>query len=143
MIVLDVLGSPGAKGSPHTRVHNGRVIVQETKAVKSWERSVRSQAVLVVGERVEPVFVDQPLRVGIVFRLARPAGHWGKKGLKPKAPARPLRKPDLDKCARATLDALTGYVWDDDARVVELGVVKVYAQPGREGARITIEAVDA
>lgn len=144
MIAIDVLGAPGAKGSPHTRIHNGRVIVQETKAVKSWEHCVREAIAIDVFDGAMPrvpLFVDKPLRVGIVFRLARPIGHRNRKTgeLVPSAPPMPHKRLDADKLARATLDPMIGSIYDDDSRIVELGVVKVYAQPGREGARITVD----
>jgi hypothetical protein len=39
---------------------------------------------------------------------------------------------------RSTLDSLTGIVFDDDARVAQLELRKVYAAPGQEGARIEV-----
>jgi Holliday junction resolvase RusA-like endonuclease len=81
------------------------------------------------------------IAVELIFRMARPAGHWGKKGLRPKAPYWPATKPDADKLARATLDSLTGILFDDDSRIVELSVLKRYAAPGQEGASITVREV--
>lgn len=141
-VVIEVLGTPAAKGSLHARVHNGRVVVHEGKRTKAWERLVREHiAVQLFGGALPdaPMFVDVPLTVGIVFRLARPSGHWGKSGLKPRAAPMPHRKPDIDKLARATLDPLIGSVIDDDSRIVELNVRKTYAAPGQEGARIVVE----
>jgi Holliday junction resolvase RusA-like endonuclease len=64
--------------------------------------------------------------VRVAFRLPRPKGHYGRRGLRPSAPAYPNVMPDLDKLARAILDALTGIVWRDDAQVVRLDVEKIY-----------------
>jgi Holliday junction resolvase RusA-like endonuclease len=142
VIVLDIRGTPAAKGSPHARVHNGHVVMHEGKKTKAWEAIVRDVifAELFHSEApTTPTYVDTPLRVTIEFRLTRPGGHWGKNGLKVSAPAMPSKKPDIDKLARATLDPLIGSVLDDDSRIVELDVRKVYAQPGQEGARITVE----
>ena len=147
IVTFDVRGTPGAKGSPHHRVgKNGHVIVQETASVKSWERLVRETiAIDVFGGSTPsvPTFVDVPLAVHIVFRLVRPGNHWGKGKnagkLSPTAPTSPAKKPDIDKLARSTLDSLTGIVFDDDSRIVWLGVAKVYAAPGREGARIIVK----
>ncbi|HZJ30733.1 MAG TPA: RusA family crossover junction endodeoxyribonuclease [Vicinamibacterales bacterium] len=61
--------------------------------------------------------------------------------LAPSAPALPRGKPDIDKLARSTLDALSGIVFDDDARVASLELRKVYAAPGDEGATITVEGM--
>ncbi len=145
MIVIDVLGCPAPKGSTRAIMIAGHAVnvpggsnVNRTK-LKSWDRNVRDRAVEVIGDRVEPVYVAKPLAVELVFRLTRPAGHWGAKGLKASAPIAPTTKPDIDKLARATLDSLIGLAFDDDSRVVRLDITKVYAVPGQEGARITVE----
>lgn len=139
MIAFEVLGVPGAKGSPHARVHNGHVVMHERTKSRSWERTVRERAVEILPSGSGPRYVQVALAVEIEFRIARPSGHWAKRGgLKPSAPAWPSVKPDLDKLARSTLDALTGCVFDDDARIVSLTLAKVYAMPGREGAAITV-----
>lgn len=149
MIVLDVLGTPAPKGSARAFIAGGRAVVAPSGSkvnqarLKSWDASVRESALGAIGERAEPVFVAVPVAVEIEFRMARPGGHWSRKGgLLPSAPRVPTVKPDADKLARATLDSLTGLVFDDDSRIVELLVRKVYAEPGREGARIVVrEAV--
>lgn len=150
-VVLEVLGTPGAKGSARAFLNKRTGKAQlapggaksTERKVKAWETAVRERALEVVGERESPVFVGQALTVEITFYLARPAGHWGKGRnagkLAPSAPPVPIGKPDRDKLERATVDALTGIVFDDDARIVDGAIRKRYAQPGREGARITIE----
>lgn len=144
MIEFDVRGTPAPKGSNRAMVRGGRaVFVPGGSAVnavklKSWDVAVRDAAHESIGERDEPVFVSVPLAVAIVFKLARPGGHWGTKGLKPSAPAHPCKKPDADKLARATIDSLSGLVFDDDARIVRLVVEKQYALPGHEGAQIRV-----
>jgi crossover junction endodeoxyribonuclease RusA len=59
--------------------------------------------------------------VRMVFTLPKPAS----------APKRrttyPCRKPDIDKLARSTCDALSDAgVWADDSRVIELQLLKVF-----------------
>ena len=142
MIVIEVLGTPAPKGSARAFYKAGMkraVIVKDNNdRQRGWESAVREQALEAIGERVGPVYVQRPLTVDIEFRIARPAGHWGARGLKPAAPPAPLAKPDIDKLARSTLDALTGLAFDDDSRIVRLLVAKTFAAPGREGARITV-----
>ena len=146
MIEIDVLGTPAPKGSNRAMVRGGRAVfvpggskVNQAK-LKSWDACVRADALEKLGPLLSgPVFVGVPLAVTIIFRLARPAGHWSKRhGLKPSAPQFPAVKPDIDKVTRATLDSLSGLVFDDDARIVELVVRKRYAEPGREGAAISV-----
>jgi crossover junction endodeoxyribonuclease RusA len=119
---------------------------QNAERLTTWDNNVRAAALSMVDASkwdFAPPFVDVPLRVSIDFRLTRPSGHWGKGNragqLAPKAPMHPRGKPDIDKLARSTLDSMTGIVFDDDSRIVWLNVTKMYASPGREGARILVE----
>lgn len=141
MIELEVYGTPAPKGSNRAMLRGGRAVFVpggskvNQEQLKSWDASVREA----IGQRAAPEFVDVPLAVSIVFRVRRPGGHWHKRGgLKPSAPQFPSVKPDVDKLARATCDALNGAIFDDDARIVRLTVAKEYAEPGREGATIRI-----
>lgn len=141
MIVIDVLGTPAPKGSNRAILRGGFAVMVPGSSdtgklkIKSWEASVR-----VAAQDIARMFVQTPIAVAIVFRLARPGGHWSKNGgLRPSAPLRPSVKPDVDKLARATLDAMTGVVFDDDSRIVELALHKTYAEPGKEGARIVVK----
>ena len=147
MIRIDVLGSPAPKGSARAIMRGGyaQLVAGSSDVGKrkmlSWESAVREQAHDFVST-AGPAFVEKALAVTIVFRLQRPASHWSKKpggGVLPTAPVAPRTKPDIDKLARSTLDALTGSVFDDDARIVELMVRKEYARPGLEGATIVID----
>lgn len=145
MIEINVFGTPAPKGSNRAMVRGGRAVfvpggseVNRVK-LKSWDASVRADALEKLGPLMSgPVFVGVPIAVSIVFRLKRPGGHWGKRGLLPSAPVAPSVKPDADKLARSTLDSLSGLVFDDDARIVRLVVTKEYAEPGHEGATIQI-----
>ena len=146
-ITIEVLGTPAPKGSNRAMLRGGRAVfvpggstVNRDKQ-RSWSADVRNAAAAVIGAITAPVFVAVPIAVELVFRMARPAGHWGAKGLRASAPSSPATKPDVDKLARCTLDALTGLAFDDDSRIVRLVVSKIYAVPGNDGASITIEAL--
>jgi Holliday junction resolvase RusA-like endonuclease len=145
-ISLDVLGTPAPKGSTRAILISGRAVNvpggsnANKNAIKAWHRAVSDQGRLTVGDGREPVFVDQPMTVYIQFRMARPKGHFGSNGaIRVRAPAFPATKPDIDKLARSTLDALTGIVWDDDSRIVRLILDEDYAVPGQEGATILVK----
>lgn len=149
-IAFEVLGVPAAKGNARAFVNKatGKAILSSfgsgprEKKLRSWDAAVREAAREACGQLEAPVFVAAPLRVILVFRMTRPAGHWSKKaggGLLPSAPLVPTTKPDGDKLARSTIDPLHGIVFDDDARIVELVIRKVYAKPGDEGAFVRIE----
>lgn len=77
-----------------------------------------------------------PVRVALRFQLQRP------KSISEKKRRYPQVAPDIDKLARAALDAMTGVVYADDAQVCSLAVAKVYADHGQQpGVRIEVEAM--
>lgn len=151
-ITFEVLGTPAPKGSSRAiyskklgrafNVPSGSNVNRDR--MKTWDAAVREAARAAVGDVTAPPFVLVPLFVDILFRLARPADHWSKKGgLKPWAnDAKPMFKPDFDKLVRSTLDALKGTVYDDDARICSARVDKIYASPGYEGMAIQVSQLE-
>lgn len=143
---FSVRGTPAPKGSSRAFYKAGMkraVIVKDnSEKQRGWEGAVREAAASLVSDLETPPFVDRALRVEITFFIARPGGHWGKGKnagrLMPGAPSRPRSKPDIDKLARSTLDALIGIVFDDDSRIAKLTLEKRYASPGEEGAAIRV-----
>ena len=150
IVTFEVAGTPAPKGSMRAvPIQGGRAALAPggsdvgREKLKSWNVAVREAAAAIWGaELVQPagpLFVDTPLFVQVVFRVARPASQWHPRGgLRKSAPAYPLKKPDLDKLVRATMDAMKGTIYDDDARIVAKIPVKVFAAPGRESATITV-----
>jgi hypothetical protein len=144
---FEVLGTPAPKGSSRAiliaglarNVPSGSDV--NRKRLRSWDVNVREAALAAVGG--PPPFIGVALDVFLRFALRRPAGHYGKRGLRPSAALYPTTKPDCDKIARATLDSLTGIVFDDDSRIVRLLVYKLYASPvWPEGATISVTALE-
>jgi crossover junction endodeoxyribonuclease RusA len=138
VIAFHVIGTPAPKGSSRAINVSGGSDVNQARQ-RSWSADVQAAAVAAMQGRA-PI-VEMPLVVELVFHLLRPGGHWSKRGgLRPRAPSAPAVKPDLDKLARCTLDALTGIVFDDDSRIVELSVRKVYCAPNEApGASIACQ----
>ena len=138
-IVITVPGRPAPQGSKRAfavrgkgGVPTGRVAVIESShdRVKSWRAAV-IDAVTGLGDPGWPL--EGPLKLGLVFALPRPKGHYrtGKNAsqLRDSAPRFPAGMPDLSKLLRATEDALTDAgVWRDDSQVVAYSrLEKVYA----------------
>ncbi len=144
-VVVEVYGTPTPKGSNRAMVRGGKAVFvpggskPNQEALQSWAGQCRLACQSFVSGQASPVFTHVALAVAITFRLKRPGGHWAKKGgLKTGAPTAPAVKPDLDKLLRATLDALSDVIFDDDSRIVEVTTRKAYAQPGQEGATIRV-----
>lgn len=53
----------------------------------------------------------------------------------------PTKKPDLDNVAKIVLDGLNKVAWEDDTQVVEMMVIKRYAEEPM--VAVTIEEIDA
>ncbi|WP_312802216.1 RusA family crossover junction endodeoxyribonuclease [Corynebacterium variabile] len=130
MATFHVPGVPASQGSKNAyRRGNKVVLVESSKKVRPWRAAV-AQAATIAYLRTEPI--DGPVAVEIDFHLPRP------KSL-PKRVIWMVKKPDLDKLIRSTLDALSGIAYIDDNRVTHITATKDYApSPDDAGATITI-----
>lgn len=104
-----VLGDPVQQGDMTCYGQNGhRLTHSNAGELTPWRAKVRAAAVRWVEERAD---IHQPIDLMVTWSLERPAGHWGTgrnaDRLKPSAPAYPATGLDVDKLARAVLDALT------------------------------------
>lgn len=127
-----VAGRPVTQGSKTGIIVGGRAILVEKARdrLKPWREAVRSTAIEHLGDVWQPF--PGPVHVGLVFALPKPASAPKTRRTWPTG----ARSGDVDKLARACLDALTDAgVWRDDAQVVELHVVKDY--PGPHTQQIT------
>jgi len=139
-ITLRIPGKPQPGGSKRAFVPKGwtrAVVTDANPLAMDWKRTVQVFALAKASGRI----LDGPLRVTMTFVVARPQGHFGKRGLRPRSPKYPITKPDVLKLARSTEDALTGIIWKDDARIVTEIVQKRYTTNGRTGAIIEIEEI--
>ena len=128
-ITFRVASVPVPKGSMRAFVRGGRpILTSDNVGLKGWEGVVRHQA-----QRHIPALLEGPVSVSLAFACKRTLSL-------PKRSERPhLTKPDLDKLARAVLDALTGVAFNDDAQVVALACQKRYALTGEQpGVLVTI-----
>lgn len=146
-LIIRVHGTPAPQGSKRAVMHKatGRaVVIESSKKVKPWREAVKFAA---LEERHQSGVPDHqtlegPVEVGLWFYLARPKGHFGTGRnagvVKESAPDSPAVRPDIDKLARSTLDGLKdGGVYQDDAQIVSLTVVKRYAF-GSEGPGVVV-----
>lgn len=136
-----VPGLPVPQGSAkwvpsHTKP--GKVIPKTNKRLENYRAAVQFWA----SSKVERI-ISEPVEVELVFTFLRPQSHFGtRKGehyLKPTAPQVLVSRGvgDIDKLARAVLDALTGVAIVDDSLVAELHVSKRYSV-GAEGPHTVV-----
>lgn len=123
-IHLEVFGVPAPQGSKSAFVRNGHAVVVEGKGPGRQSHAAWRQAVATAArdwqEANRQGLIDEPVEVVITFRLPRPKST-------PKKVIEPAKKPDLDKLIRSVLDAVSGVVLADDARVTRITARKVFA----------------
>lgn len=139
-MIIVVRGIPAPQGSKR-HVGGGRMI-EMSKAVGPWREAVRAETQRAMtagpdhtGENpdITPA-LNGPVAVLIHFYLPRPKSTS-------KRIAFPAKRPDLDKLCRSVLDGLTmGGAWEDDAQVISLFAVKIFAdEDNAPGCTIIIE----
>ncbi len=142
MIQFTVLGIPQPAGSKRAfpfHKKNGKLgvaVSDSNPKARDWKGAVASEARLHVGEGGP--LLDGPLEVTMMFYLPRPKAHFKKiQGrytngeLTARAPFYPTTRPDTQKLARGTTDALTGILWRDDSQIVVEHLTKHYGEPAR------------
>lgn len=122
---------PGKAAPQGSKRHVGRgILIESSKEVGPWRERVALAAHSHTQSLIEK---PQQVVVDVHFVLPRPASA-------PKTKTLPATKrPDLDKLARAILDALTDVVYQDDSQVTALLLAKRIAEPGEQpGAHIRV-----
>lgn len=121
-----VTGLPVTQGSKTAFVVKGRPVLKESggDALKAWRYAIATEARGAAATTGGMLL--GPLAVNLAFGLPKPASAPKRKRTWPIA----QRSGDVDKLARAALDAMTGVVFADDAQVIALAVTKDYGPPG-------------
>lgn len=127
-----VRGIPVPQGSHKAFIVNGRAVVTSVnnKALKPWRKAIATAA----REVVLPVEKSTPMRVEVTFVFERPGS---------VRRSRPTVRPDVDKLARAVLDALTeAGAFPDDSQVVDLHATKTYGLTAGAHIRVSVAGPD-
>jgi len=131
-VTFRVYGTPVPQGSMRGFIRKGKkggvILTSANTKTEPWRQDVAAQAI----KAGVPHIALGPIQLHIIFFMPRPVS-------RPKKHTAPDVRPDLDKLARAVLDALTGIAWRDDAQVCVLSATKVYAD--HVGADISVEAL--
>lgn len=128
MTSFTVIGTPKPQGSKRAYIRGGRPILTESAGapLSDWRTDVQQAA---LAAHQGPPY-EGPIIVELGFTLTRPKSH-------PKTKVTwPISRPDVDKLARACLDAMTHIVFKDDAQVIALTAVKRWGDP--PGVRVKV-----
>lgn len=118
-VSFTVVGLPKPQGSKR-HVGNGVMVESAGAPLRDWRGQVAFEA---QAQMMRVGTMDGPIGVELGFVLPRPKSArtgelWA------------WKRPDLDKLARAVLDALTsGGLIVDDARIVSMGLTKRLSDP--------------
>jgi len=127
VIAFTVPGRAATQGSHRVRhVRRGprrgqAVVVPDHPALYSYRAAVAAIAARALRGAGKKRLDAGPVKLRLAFVLERPKSVRGR--------ALPCVRPDLDKLARAVLDALSGVLYRDDGQVVELRLEKLYGEP--------------
>ncbi len=132
-----VRGQPTAQGSVRAFVRGKRaVVVGVSGPLSDWRHAIATEARVAMADAPA---IAGPVGVSAWFTMTRPPSHFRRDGsLTPAAPRYP--RLDVDKLARAALDALTGVAIGDDSQVVVLHAHKAWddEQRGWQGVEIRV-----
>lgn len=141
-VSLEVLGLPAPQGSKRGFVRGGRAVLVEGgsarggAAVASWREAVRAESQRYCGAHTGFTPFEHAIVVEVWFYMPRPPS------VPVKRRAHPEVKPDVDKLARATLDAMSKVLYRDDALVCDLLARKRYTT-GPARAVIEVRPLEA
>lgn len=137
MVFLMIPGKPIAKKRPRFARRGNFVKTyndQETEEGRFlWE--VRQQ------------WQDEPMKgavsIEMRFYTQRPKSHFRSNGqLSAKATGFPIGRPDVDNMVKFVLDCLNGCTWTDDAQVVTMVALKLFAKEGKPRTEIEIRTAE-
>ena len=127
---------PVPEGSHTAHIVGGRAVVhhQNSNKLMAYREAVEKA----YRESGGNYYHDSPISIQMCFIFPRP------KSVSKKKRPQMVVKPDVDKLARSTLDALTGVAYDDDSQVIELVATKIYndyTENGWFGVKISVEEI--
>ena len=133
MISFTAYGKPEPQGSARAFVVRGRAIVtSDNPALKEW-RTQLGRAAQACPDYTG-VLIPGPVRIEATFLLQKSKS-------RPRRDTHPTSNPDLDKLARALLDAITGVLIANDNQVCDLDVRKRWAEAG-DAPHVTVTVAE-
>lgn len=133
-VKFTIPGIPVPKARP--RVVRGRAFTP--KKTKDYEALVKDVYRLTVGEYLG----DSAIVATIDLYFPIPESYSkSKKRRIADGEIKHTKRPDVDNCAKAILDALNEVAYKDDAQIVESRITKHYAVDGKMRAEVVLEEV--
>jgi crossover junction endodeoxyribonuclease RusA len=126
-LTFTVFGTPAPQGSMKAFMPKGGrfpVVTADNSKTKPWRQQVAGTALAEIARTGWEPKQSGPVFIEASFYFEKP------KSAK-KSEISKTTKPDLDKCARAILDSLTGIAFKDDAQVTSLLTWKGFGSPAR------------
>ena len=134
IVTFLVEGEPQGKGRHRTTKTGINFTPERTAMYENWVKSVYIN-------RAGDKLLYGPIRATIEAYYGIPKSKSKKaKELMSNQVIRPTKKPDADNIAKAILDSLNGIAYKDDSQVVELIVIKYYAENGF--VKVTLEELE-
>ncbi len=128
VVMYTVYGEPQGKGRPRFARRGSFTHAYTPEKTKTYEDEIRYMARCAMGASPP---LETPVTVAIYIRMEIPKSFSKQKRKDALAGIiKPMKKPDIDNCAKCFLDAMNGYVYLDDKQVVNLHVTKVYSEIG-------------
>jgi Holliday junction resolvase RusA-like endonuclease len=128
MITFLVYGEPQGKQRPRFVRRGNHVSTYTPEKTKTYEDEIRYMARAAMGASPP---LETPVTVAIYIRMEIPKSFSKQKRKDAlEGVIKPMKKPDIDNCAKCFLDAMNGHVYLDDKQVVNLHVTKVWSEIG-------------
>lgn len=125
---------PGRAAPQGSKRHvGGGIMVESSKAVGPWRT--------VVAWFAAQAWQSPPLEgaVAVVYEFVMPRPSGTPKKSTPPA----VKRPDIEKLARAVSDALSDIVWRDDSQVVDMRLIKRLAELDEQpGMRVQVRPLE-
>jgi crossover junction endodeoxyribonuclease RusA len=126
---------PEPQGSMKGFVRQGKpVVTSDNPKMRPYRDEVTRNAVYELAKANLPrPLAGKHVPVSVVYDF-----HFSRPPSIPKKRHHVVVKPDFDKLARSTTDALTGVLYVDDAQIVEASIRKHYGTPERVEISVTV-----
>jgi Holliday junction resolvase RusA-like endonuclease len=134
-LMFTVPWPPVPTGRARAAVVAGRARIYQPSKTQAAQAALRAHVAAELGDDWQPL--DVPLLLAVTAYLPMPSSMPKSR----RETALPSKRPDVDNLARTLLDALSGLVWSDDARIVNLNIRKRYADGASPRWCIRVEEV--